>query len=353
MSRAALRLLGLALIFVLGCVSARGVRAGDPPTAAPASPPPTARPAGQPVPGGLAFVDVAYGSDAVQRLDLFVPEPAPKKPVPIAVWIHGGGWDAGSKTPCLLAGMLSLGFSAASVEYRFASVAPFPAQIEDCKAAIRWLRANAKTYNLDPDRIGVAGASAGGHLVALLGTSGGEKGLEGDAGNPEQSSRVQAVCDFCGPTDFTQFRSHDKVVVSALVPPLLEKLFGGPVATHLDLAARANPITFVSKDDPPFLIFHGDKDDIVPIEQSELLDAALKKADVPVTFVPVHGAGHGCGGPAQNKQMVEFFVKQLGKPRRPLANGQPHAPGDPPPAPSEPSDPAPPAVPPTTPSGGK
>jgi acetyl esterase/lipase len=246
-----------------------------------------------------------------QRLDLYVPEKA-SSPLPVIVWVHGGAWLTGSKEgggPALP--FVGKGYAVASINYRLSQHARFPAQIEDCKAAVRWLRAHATAYHLDPDRFGVWGASAGGHLVALLGTSGDVKDLEGDDGTPGQSSRVQAVVDWFGPTDVTKMGgSHDQ-------PDSPEaKLLGGPVQEHKDKAARANPITYVSKDDPPFLIMHGDKDTTVPFGQSELLLEALKKVGVDATFRPVKGAGHGgreYSSEEVRKLVEEFFDKHLKK----------------------------------------
>ncbi len=258
-------------------------------------------------------IEYVKGGHERQRLDLFVPEQA-TSPLPLIVWVHGGAWLTGSKEgagPALP--FLGKGYAVASVNYRLSQHAKFPAQIQDCKAAIRWLRANAKTYNLDPARFGVWGASAGGHLVALLGTSGDVKDLEGDDGTAEQSSRVQAVVNWFGPTDLTKMGgSHDQ-------PDSPEaKLLGGPVQENKDKAARANPISYVSKDDPPFLIMHGDKDTTVPIGQSELLLEALKNAGVDATFRVVKGAGHGGRefSSKENRRLVEeFFDKHLKKTR--------------------------------------
>ncbi|WP_206028464.1 alpha/beta hydrolase [Thalassoroseus pseudoceratinae] len=234
------------------------------------------------------------------------------QPQPLVVWIHGGAWLAGSKASGRrMLQFLKHDYAVASINYRLSHHAIFPAQIEDCKAAIRYLRANAKKFNIDPNRIGVAGASAGGHLVALLGTSGDAKELEGDGGNAEQSSHVQAVVDLFGPTDLTQMGgSHDN-------PNSPEaKLIGGPVQEKKAEAAKANPINYITKDDPPFQILHGDKDRVVPHSQSELLTAALKKAGVPVTFHTLAGAGHGgrqFESPETFQRILEFFDQHLKK----------------------------------------
>src|SRR5262249_37667916 len=164
-------------------------------------------------------------------------------------------------------------YAAASIGYRLSQHAKFPAQIEDCKAALRWLRANAKKYGLDPDRVGVWGASAGGHLVALLGTAADVKEWDGVGGNTDQSSRVQRVCDRFGPSDFMTIAGKSPRADS----PVAE-LLGGPVAENKENAAKASPVTHVSKSSAPFLILHGDEDPTVPVAQSEELADALKKA---------------------------------------------------------------------------
>jgi len=245
------------------------------------------------VPDSIEVIrDVVYGKGGGRELKLNIirPKASPKTPLPVVVWIHGGAWLAGSKEGLQTLPLAEAGYFTASIEYRLSQEAKFPAQIEDCKCAIRFLRAKAKEYGIDPDRIGVWGPSAGGHLVALLGTSGGAKDIEGAGGWADQSSRVQAVCDFFGPTDFSKMGGwHD----AADSPEA--KLLGGPIAEKTDAVRRANPITYVTPDDPPFLIIHGDKDSTVPIGQSELLHAALKAKGVDSTFVIVKGGGHGFG----------------------------------------------------------
>jgi acetyl esterase/lipase len=159
-------------------------------------------------------------------LDLYIPKNA-AEPVPVIVWIHGGGWYEGGKDWYAPTRFIDHGYAAVSISYRLTGVAPFPAQIYDCKGAIRWLRANAAKYNIDPDRIGVFGSSAGGHLAALLGTSGGVKELEGDVGgNLEYSSDVQAVCDSFGPINLIEI--HRGLPEDAWRVDVLHKLLGGP-----------------------------------------------------------------------------------------------------------------------------
>jgi len=300
------------LLLVLVCAA---------PVAQPANsslPPPGRR--AQALPEGTqALRDVEYvpGGHARQRLDLFIP-PGTTNPLPLIIWVHGGAWLGGSKEQCPALSHLQRGYAVASINYRLSQHAIFPAQIEDCKAAVRWLRAHAAEHNLDPDRFAVWGASAGGHLVALLGTTGDVK--EFDVGkNLESSSRVQAVVDFFGPTDLTQMAKD-----SLPNPPFdhdaadspESKLLGGPVQENKEKAARANPITYVTPSDPPFLIMHGNRDNLVPFQQSELLRDALQQAGVPVTLRIIESAGHGFGGREIDQQVAEFFDRQL----KPSAN---------------------------------
>jgi acetyl esterase/lipase len=263
-------------------------------------------------------LEYVQGDHERQRLDLYVPEKADNS-LPTIVWIHGGAWMAGSKdggVPAL--SLVSKGYAVASINYRLSQHAVFPAQIEDCKAAIRWLRANSKTYNLNPGRIGVWGASAGGHLVALLGTSGGVEDFDGKGGNADRSSRVQAVVDFFGPTDFLQMDAHAGRGPEARPIQLPEsRLIGGAIQENTEKVGRANPVKYVTKDAPPFLIVHGEQDPLVPCHQSELLYDALKRARGDVTFYKIAGAGHG--SPEFNTDMMRaavqaFFDKHL-KPR--------------------------------------
>jgi acetyl esterase/lipase len=261
-------------------------------------------------PGVKAIRDLEYvkGGHERQKLDIYLPEKATGA-LPVVVWIHGGGWSGGSKDRCPAVPFVPHGYAVASVNYRLSQHAKFPAQIEDCKAAIRWLRAHAGEYSLEPSQIGVWGASAGGHLVALLGTSGGAKELEGNLGNPDQSSRVQAVCDWFGPADFTRMTG-----VSA--DSAVGRLLGGPVQENQEKARIASPVTFVGKENPPFLIMHGDMDKTVPLRQSEELAGALQKAGVEATLVVLKGAGHGggeFGNSETRKRIEEFFDKHLKK----------------------------------------
>lgn len=267
--------------------------------------------------------DIAYvpGGDAAQALDLYLPEQTLDKPLPLVVWIHGGGWRGGSKAGCGSAFLVPHGYAAASVEYRFSQKAVFPAQIQDCQAAIRWLRVNAKKYNIDPDHIGVAGDSAGGHLVALLGTAGGANAFPPIGGNENVSDRVQAVCDYYGPTDFNTVMAQaaaDKGVTNIYAFNTPKDPYSSLIGVHLgeDKAKgeAVSPVHYVSKDDPPFLILHGTADVHVPFAQSVELADALKNAGVEVTLQRFPGGGHGgpvFGKPAVHELIRAFFDKHL------------------------------------------
>ena len=253
--------------------------------------------------------DLSYGPHDRNKLDITVPKS--DKPLPLVIWVHGGGWEAGDKAfnPAVL--LVKKGYAVASVNYRYSKQAVFPAQLHDCKAAVRFLRDNAKKYNLDPDAVGVWGASAGGHLVALLGTTGDVPDLEGDA-KTKTSSKVQAVCDWFGPTDLVKLSP-----MSAASNPIT-KLLGGSTGDKADLATLANPITHLTKNDAPFLTFHGDEDRLVPVSQSVLLHDALTKAGVESELVLLKGADHGgrefqaqVGNAENRKKLLAFFDKHL------------------------------------------
>ncbi|MBW3638217.1 MAG: alpha/beta hydrolase [Armatimonadetes bacterium] len=258
--------------------------------------------------------DLAYVANghSRQKLDLYLPAGS-AAPLPLIIWIHGGGWRNGSKELCLplRSGFLERGYAIASIGYRLSGDAPFPAQIEDCKAAVRWLRAHARDYNLDSRRFGVWGSSAGGHLAALLGTSGDVKKFDKGA-HLDVSSRVQAVCDFYGPSDFIKFVATPGYERHGERSSPESLLLGGAVLENREQAANASPVTYVSRDDPPFLIIHGDQDRTVPPAQSVLLQSALQDAGVSSTHHLIKGAGHG--GPAfsapDTVNKVDAFFRQ-------------------------------------------
>ncbi|MHC1785154.1 MAG: alpha/beta hydrolase fold domain-containing protein [Anaerolineaceae bacterium] len=233
--------------------------------------------------------DITYCTmDGVElKMDVYYPRTADNS-WPLVIYIHGGGWVKGDKElgagAVEIAQLKKAGFLVASINYRLAPEFQFPAQIQDVKCAVRHFRAHASEYNLNPEKIGVWGGSAGGHLVSLLGTSDESAGWE--VGEYlDQSSRVQAVVDMFGPADlYLAFESE---------PGFLCREVFGATSNSDPVLAQASPVTYVSPDDPPFLILHGDQDNLVPVEHSEVLYEKLQAAGVPSELVIVKNAGHG------------------------------------------------------------
>lgn len=250
-----------------------------------------------------------------QKMDLFYPAKLKSDPAPIAMYVHGGGWTSGDKGGGVgsldVRALSERGYIVAAINYRLAPQHKFPAMIEDVKCAIRFLRAHAAQLKIDPNKIGVWGGSAGGHLVALLGTADASAGF--DVGQwLEQSSRVQAVVDLFGPADLPAMFTGNAQTVG-------KNIFG---STSRDdpILVKASPITYITKDDPPFLILQGDKDKVVPMEQSQILHDKLKAGGVTSTLVIVKNAGHGFtpeGGAISptraelSKMIADFFDQHL------------------------------------------
>jgi acetyl esterase/lipase len=231
--------------------------------------------------------DRANGQDL--KLDLIMPRT--EGPFPTVVTLPGGGWEwiAQPESMRVLDEMLAEnGFVAAEVTYRLAPRDKYPAQIEDCKAAVRWLRAHATKYRIDPERIGALGFSSGAQLACLLGVTNPGDGLEGDGSHAEQSSRVDAVVSFFGPTDFTLQSWRDRYESR-----LMLSVLGTTFAEHPELYERASPVHYARPSASPHLFFHGTADNIVPIEHSRLLAARLQQVGVPARLVEVPDQGHG------------------------------------------------------------
>lgn len=257
--------------------------------------------------------DVVFAVAEGVELKLDVYRPELPDPLPAILFVHGGGWVGGDKR-----GMGSFaryfaerGYVGFAVNYRLAPEFKFPAQIEDVKCAVRWIRQHAAEYNVDPDRIGALGTSAGGHLVALLGVTDGSEGLEGECGDPEISSRLQAVVPYFGPMDL------DKLLTGTTRgSQRAMALFGTSCEANPEPCQKASPITYVSSDDPPFMLVHGTRDPVVPFEQSVLMQQALQTAGVEAQLVPIEGAGHGWPidspyGRQALAQVVPFLERQL------------------------------------------
>jgi len=254
--------------------------------------------------------DVEYGKvgDRALVLDLYSPKDH-SKPHPGLLFIHGGGWKGGDKSIYKAYGIhfASRGYVVASVGYRLSGEAGYPAAVNDTKCAVRWMRSEAKRLNVDPDHLGVAGGSAGGHLALLVGLSSDVPALEGDGGHAGTSSRVQAIVDLYGPSDLTT----DFVRNNASAKTLCNEFFGGSVDEKLDLYQQASPITHVTKDDPPTLIMHGTIDDVVPIDQADRLAARLKKLGVPYIYDRLPGWPHGMDGSQPCNERALWFMDRF------------------------------------------
>ncbi|MEQ8847463.1 family 16 glycoside hydrolase [Botrimarina sp.] len=259
-------------------------------------------------------IDYVGAGVARQTLDLYLPKNRDRtRPLPLVAYIHGGGWRHGSKDKANLVKRLAESgrYAAASIGYRLTDEAVWPAQIHDCKAAIRWLRANAKRHGYDPQRIGVWGISAGGHLVAMLGVSRGSEFVEGDLGpHTDASSEVACVVNWFGPSDLTAMGPQGTELSGPDAPQSL--LVGGAVEENAALARTASPIHYASADDAPMLIVHGTRDPLVPFEQSAELLHALQSAGAPIALLAVQGAGHGGLGGEANRLCYEFIDARLG-----------------------------------------
>ena len=225
------------------------------------------------------------------KLDLYQPHQAEGSR--LLVWIHGGGWRKGSKEKCLLRWLPKHGYTVASISYRLSNIAKFPAQLHDCKAAVRWLRANAGKYGYRTGNIAVAGASAGGHLSALMATTADHPELEGKVGgNLDQSSRIQAAVDYYGATDFI-LRSKTQPSRANEKGSVVFALLGGGAHEKTALAKQASAAYHVSRDDAPLLVFHGNKDNTVLLDQSQAIVKAYQQSGSRVQIYVIGGAGHG------------------------------------------------------------
>jgi len=333
----------LAGAVIAACVATAPSAPAAPTATAVAPATPQAAPQGAPpqMPGGGAggppkiitatLTDIAYASaSATQTLDLYIPEGA--GPFPVVVNIHPGGFFTGDKgmvpgTPGKV--LLNAGYAIASINYRLSSEAKFPAAVQDAKAAVRFLRANAAKYNLDPDKIAAFGQSAGGNLASMLGTSGDVAEFDDPSlGNAGISSRVQAVIDWFGPNDFSVMDAQAKAqgcaasdqAHSAADSPESQYL-GAAVPTVPELVKKANPMTYITRDDPPFLVQKGDQDCTIAIENTKMLADALSAAGLDVHYDLLKGVGHGDGfgsttpvfeSEGNSQALVDFLNAKLG-----------------------------------------
>lgn len=269
--------------------------------------------------------DVVYATVGKEKLTMDILRPKTPGPHPVVVGFHGGAWKYGNKRdlsrPTMdlldftgagpksqLDGFAEKGYVAVSVGYRFAPEYKFPAQIEDAKTAIRFLRANAKKYDIDPEHVGAFGFSSGGHIVAMLDVTNKEDGFDGPL-YPEQSSKVNCVVDFFGPTDLVLYTEASGIESAYMVP-----LLGTRYAKDPELYKKASPLYHVSKDAAPILILHGTLDVIVPIIHSERFYNKLVEAKVPAKIITVRGKGHGWSGEKAQEtrdEAIKFFDEYL------------------------------------------
>lgn len=257
---------------------------------------------------GIVFARI--GEDQL-KLDLLLP--AGMRKHPLVVWVHGGAWRSGSRERVPIVGLVQAGYAVASIDYRLSPVAAFPAQAHDIKAALRYLRANASRYGYDGRRIAIAGASAGGHLAALVGTTSGNPDLEGRIGDHlDQSSDVAAIVDYYGPTNFLTILQQSTPHGLGVRIPALQLLLRGQPEDKPELARLASPVFHVDAGDPPLLLVHGDQDPQVPINQSHELHGRYEELGLPVQFEVVHGGAHG--GPqffdGRRLDLVKLFLDQ-------------------------------------------
>ena len=244
-----------------------------------------------------ADVEFATVDDIPLRLDLYLPKQGigdqKEAAAPLIVWVHGGAWRAGSKSNVPIKDLVNQGFAIASVEYRLSSQAPFPAQVHDIKTAIRWLREGSSKYGYNPDQIVIAGASAGGHLAALVGVSDKHPELDGDIVPNSTRADVAAIVSFYGASNLETILDQSTPHGLNVRIPALQLLLRAQPDQDPALAKLASPVNHVGKGDPPILLIHGDQDPQMPINQSHELQGAYDRAGIEARFDVVHGGGHG------------------------------------------------------------
>jgi acetyl esterase/lipase len=303
-----------ALAIVLPLLASCGAAAGAiPPSTSPVASLPASPRAG--VEHGVVY---CTNAGVALTMDIYYPSQLISSPTPAVLYVHGGGWEHGDSSlggvnATIAQALNQRGMLVAAVNYRLAPQYPWPAQIVDVKCAARYLRANAQKYGIDPSKIGAWGGSAGGHLVSMLGTAATSAGF--DTGQYlEQSSSVQAVVDMFGPADLTAGGW------GPYASSVIQQVFGAAPGQDSGALAKASPVTDIRSDDPPFLIFHGTRDAVVPLSQSQELASRLQADGVSATLVTVQNAGHGfapTGGPISPtlkeiaQATVDFFSERL------------------------------------------
>lgn len=260
--------------------------------------------------------DLTYATVQGEPLALDLHMPANERRPPLLVYLHGGAWSSGDKSqyPVFL---VDRGFAVASVDFRSTEVAPFPANVHDIKAAIRFLRAKESEYGYRAERIAVIGVSSGGHLAALIGVTNGEAAPEGGEGEyVDQSSDVQAIVSYFGASDLTTILAQSTPAGLEVRAPALQQLLGAAPDKVPEIARQASPVFHVDRGDPPLMLLHGDQDLQMPINQAHELVGAYRKAGLFVEFMVLHGAGHGGEAFFQGEavdRVVSFLHRTIGR----------------------------------------
>ena len=269
--------------------------------------------------GTIIERDIVYATNGERKMLLDVYRPKSDKPLPLVIWFYGGAWDWGNKDRSNpMVALIERGYAVSGVTYTKSREEIFPAVINDCRAAVSFLRLNAKQFNLDPKRFGACGESSGGHLTALLATTSDTQEFMKHPVTRQASPAIQAASPWCGPTDFLKLNDVKCDQDYSKKHSAPSRLIGQPIKEAPEKCKQANPITYVSKDDPPCFIVHGDADFVVPLNQSELLHAALEKAGVPSTLYVAKGGNHGFSKGVETQEQIvekvaEFFDSQFKK----------------------------------------
>ncbi len=262
------------------------------------------------------YKDVIYAIVGGKELGLDLYMPADVQGPPLLVWVHGGAWRSGTKEQVPLA-FVENGIATASLDFRQSTEARFPAAVHDIKAAIRFLRAKAAEYGYRTNRIAIAGNSSGGHLAALVGVTNGHKELEGTVGKDlNHSSDVQAIVVYYGASNLMTILAQSTPHGLSVRRPALELLLGSLPENNRELAELASPITHVDSNDPPVLLFHGDQDNQMPINQAHEIHGVYQRTGLDVQFDVVHGAAHGGKlffAPEHRDNALMFLRRALGQ----------------------------------------
>ena len=262
----------------------------------------------------MEYKDVVYAEaqGKARALDLYVPH----ADAPLVVYVHGGAWRAGTKADGVPMFLVDAGYAVASLEFTQTPEAPFPANVHDIKAGIRYLRANAAQYGFNAEKIVISGASSGAHLAVLVGVTNGHAELEGTVGsNLDTSSDVQAILSYFAATDLTTILSQSTPFGVGVREPGLTLLLGALPDAVPELAQLASPVYQVDANDPPLLLLHGDRDPQMPVNQSLQMLGTYQEHGLDVAFIPVHGAAHGgqlFNEPKYTEQVIAFVKRTIG-----------------------------------------